>query len=426
MKAVGGLFDQIGMHETLSTAAWRASQGKRSRPEVAEWLADAPERIRSIADRLNCGQYHFSPYRAFAIRDPKSRIIHAPCFEDRVVHHAIIAVTGRIFERGAYHHSYACRRGRGQHLASGHLRRWLQPDSWFLKIDVEKFYDSVEHGQLLQSLARRFRERRLLRLWDNLLSSYATRPGHGIPIGALTSQYLGNFYLDPVDHRIQGRPGKHRHMRYMDDFIVIGDKVDLLGVKASMESALAYRGLKMKQGGTLNRVSLGVPFLGFTLYPDRVRLNSLGRQRLRRKCREMMRTLHRDGRELSQSECAALGSIFAHATFANDVTWRRSLCRRMETLWERQGRATGSPGRLLEQHRRELPLRYPQQEPSWQSQQEQRLPPLLVLRHGEAVPSPDVAFSSAPANTCGDQSSGKRPSIADIPTRMGSEKGVDG
>ncbi|NRA27021.1 MAG: hypothetical protein HRU10_07220 [Opitutales bacterium] len=426
MKAVGGLFDQIGVHENLSRAAWRASQGKRSRVEVAQWLTCAEERISHIAGQLNAGDYRFSPYRAFAIRDPKSRIIHAPCFEDRVVHHAIIAVTGPIFERGAYHHSYACRQGRGQHLALEQVRRWLQPDSWFLKIDVAKFYDSVGHARLRHGLTRRFREKRLQQLWERLLSSYTTLPEHGLPIGALTSQYLGNFFLDPIDHLIQRLPGNHHHVRYMDDFLVIGDKAQLMRVKDLVQEALCALGLTMKHGATLNRASQGVPFLGFTIYPDRMRLSALGRRRLRRKCGAMAKRVQRDARDLRDSECAALSSAFAHAQVADDINWRRSLCRRSEHIWERPGRATGPTGRLVDQHSQELPLRYPHQEPPWQSQQEQGLPPLPVLRHGEAVPSPDVAFSNTPAQSSGDTSPGKRPSTADISTWMGAEKGVDG
>ena len=64
------------------------------------------------------------------------------------------------------------------------VRRWARRSSWFLKVDVEKFYDSVSHAGLMALLERRFSERRLLRLLDVLLESYETGPGRGLPIGA--------------------------------------------------------------------------------------------------------------------------------------------------------------------------------------------------------------------------------------------------
>lgn len=101
MKAIGGLFDQIGNHENLAAAAWRAARGKRHRPAIAAWLAELDEHLATISADLRWGDYRFQNYEVFAIRDPKSRLIHAPAFQDRVVHHAIVEVAGPVLERGA-------------------------------------------------------------------------------------------------------------------------------------------------------------------------------------------------------------------------------------------------------------------------------------------------------------------------------------
>jgi len=202
MKRVGHRFDVLTDARTLTAAAWRAARGKRLRPEVRAFLSRIEYETARLGRELRAQTFRFSEYRCFRIRDPKTRTIHAPPFRDRVTHHAIVSVTASVFERGAIEHSYACRPARGQHAALRRVRRWMRPEDRFLKIDLARYYDSVDHERLRVRLARRFRERRLLALFDRLLDSYATDSGKGLPIGALTSQYLGNFFLDPIDHWI--------------------------------------------------------------------------------------------------------------------------------------------------------------------------------------------------------------------------------
>ena len=163
----------------------------------------------------------------------------------------------------------------------------------------------------------------------------------------------------------------------------------------------------------------------FDLIPRHENLaNAPGRKRLRRSCRSLEKRLVREDREPSQTESDSLRSQFVHAAGADDVGWRRTLCQDLNEIWERQGLATGQPGRLMEQHGQELPLRHPQQERSRQPQQESGLPALLVLRHGGAVSPPDDAFSSAPSPGDGDKSTVRLPSSANISPRM--ERKTDG
>ena len=126
MKRAGGLFDRLCDARLIALAAWRAAQGKRHRREVAVFVARLEvESAQMVAD-LRSGTYTFSSYGQFQIRDPKTRVIHAPAFRDRVLHHAIIAITGPVFEKGALEHSFACRAGKGQHAALRQAGQWLR------------------------------------------------------------------------------------------------------------------------------------------------------------------------------------------------------------------------------------------------------------------------------------------------------------
>ena len=101
MKAIGGLFDRITTYDNVASAAWRAAQGKRDRGAVRAFFARFEENVNRLTRELTSGDFRFDGYSAFPIRDPKTRLIHAPSFRDRVAHHAMIAVLGPVFEKGA-------------------------------------------------------------------------------------------------------------------------------------------------------------------------------------------------------------------------------------------------------------------------------------------------------------------------------------
>lgn len=322
MKAVGGLFDRIWERSNLAAAAWRAAQGKGARPEAWRFIDNLDEELREMGTELREERYRFSEYRAFSIRDPKSRVIHAPSFRDRVTHHAIIAVTGPVFERGALAESYACRLGRGQHAALRQARRWTRWGDWHGKVDVARYYDSMEHERLRRALRRRFREERLLGLFDGLLESYEAGPGRGLPIGALTSQYLGNFFLDRFDRRMKETGLARRYLRYMDDSVMWGTREEIVVLRERVVEALGELGLEMKSGGEWNHCDRGLPFLGFVVYPNRLRLGARGRRRLRRKVRELEREWKQGS--IAESELQDRGeALFAYAQVGDDVAWRR-------------------------------------------------------------------------------------------------------
>lgn len=324
MKRVGDLFDRIYQRDTLSSALWATTRHKRRSREANEFIQYADARLADISESIRAGRYQFSEYRCFSVRDTKTRVVHAPCFQDRVVHHAIIRVTGRVFEQSAMTNSYACISGRGQHRALQQLRQWTRRHHWYGKVDVRKFYDSVNHSMLMQLLARRFREQRLLALFDTLIQSWCHKPGYGIPIGALTSQWFGNFYLDEVDRALLASSVVPYYQRYMDDMLLLGTQQQVTEARPIVMTALEQLELVAKNNGEWNRAAQGIPWLGFTIYPDRVRLNSNGRRRLRRKFKSLQQqfcagTLDEYGYQ------ARASALFAHAQHATDTKWRLGL-----------------------------------------------------------------------------------------------------
>jgi len=114
MKRVGGLHDRVLERDNFLVAFHRAARGKRHRLEVREFQRDLPYWLPSIAPRLCTDKFQFGRFHQFVIRDPKERIITAPCFEERVVHHAIMNVCEPVLDRWLIDDTFACRVGRGR------------------------------------------------------------------------------------------------------------------------------------------------------------------------------------------------------------------------------------------------------------------------------------------------------------------------
>lgn len=396
MKRVGGLIEQIANRRNVAEGAWRASAGKRDVPEVRTFFGNFDNELDGIVCLLAEGRYAFSEYRQFSVRDTKSREIHAPRFRDRVVHHALVNVCGPLFQRGAIFHSYACRKGKGQHAALARARLWARGSEWYGKMDVRKFYDSVDHECLKALLRRRFRESRLLRQFDRLIDSFSARSGKGIPIGALSSQYFGNFYLDELDKRMVASGKMAGYLRYMDDILVFGNRGQMQQTRELAVQTLNELELDLKNGGEWNRCSAGIPFLGFVVYPNRIRLGKAGRKRLRCKTRVLQRRW-KSG-EVSDKELQSKGdALFAHARWGDDAAWRRAALATWEFSkysGEMQEAEPRDAGRLLEQQGREVPFRQSQQEEAGQPQQESGFPSGLVSRHEGRWPTDDVSSRS--------------------------------
>ena len=106
---------------------------------------------------LIAGTWAPRPMRQFRIHDPKPRLIHAPCFRDRVAHHAIMAHVGPVLDRVLVFDTYACRTGKGTLAAVQRATEHAQRHAWFGQIDVRAYFASIDHAVLLRLLERRFK-----------------------------------------------------------------------------------------------------------------------------------------------------------------------------------------------------------------------------------------------------------------------------
>jgi len=250
------------------------------------------DNLFALRDDLLAGRYRHGAYHRFVVFDPKQRTIHKANVRDRVVHQALVNVIEPSFERQFIHDSYSCRIGKGTHAAVRRLRLFLRQASrngrktvYAVKCDVRKFFDSVEHGILIGLLRRRIHDRRLMDLLREIIGSFSTRPGKGIPLGNLTSQLFANVYLHELDWFVKHGLRVHHCLRYCDDFVMLASSKERAFQLA--EQADAFLGEHLKLRLHPNKIIVrtwkqGIDFLGYVLLPQATILRTKTKKRMLR------------------------------------------------------------------------------------------------------------------------------------------------
>jgi retron-type reverse transcriptase len=308
MRRAGDLWLRVASFANLMEAALASAAGKRHRPDVARFLLDLEPELVRLRQELEDDSYQPGPYRSFLMRDPKPRLISAAPFRDRVVHHALTQVVEPLYEARFSECSFACRRGFGTHRAIDMAKAGCRQFPFALKCDVKKYFASIDHAILKGLLRRVLTCRRTLALADRIIDGsnpqeevVAYFPGddlftpferrRGIPLGNQTSQFFANVYLNGLDHYVKRQLGPGRYVRYVDDFLLFGDRKQVLHeMRQAIEDYLEGLRLRLHPGKSrVYRSSEGVTFLGWRLFPGRARLVRPNVIRFRRRLREMRR-----------------------------------------------------------------------------------------------------------------------------------------
>ena len=331
-KRTGHLFERIVRFESLCQAAHRAARGLWRRRPVAAFLLDLEPGVLALQRELLDGSYRPRPFCTFVITDPKPRVISAAAFRDRVVHHALCAALEPAFERYAIPDSYACRTGKGNHAAVQRVRQLCRRSPWYAKLDVRHFFENVDQAVLLRLLRRRFKDRRALDLVEVILDAGGPAPGKGLPIGNLTSQHFANFYLGHLDHHAKEVLRIRGWVRYMDDLVLFGpDRAAVRDLASRVEAFLAseLRLAVKREASIVAPVHVGVPFLGFRIWPRRLRMDGARLRRFRARFRALEASF--EAGEIGEEErLRAACSLVGWAAQADTTGLRRSFFGRLD------------------------------------------------------------------------------------------------
>lgn len=269
MKRNGNLYSKVISMDNLRLADERARKGKFHTYGVAVHDRNREGNLLALHEALKNQSFDTSKYQVFKIYSPKERDIYRlPYFPDRIVHHAVMNILESIWVSVFTKDTYSCIKGRGIHAVARSVRRALREDvpgtQYCLKIDIKKFYPSVDHAILKQLIARRIKDKKLLWLLGEIINSVPT--SDGVPIGNYLSQYFANIYLAYFDHWIKEEKQIKHYWRYADDMVVLSDnKEQLHALLAEMHIYLHDNlKLKIKDNWQVFPVhSRGIDFVGY-------------------------------------------------------------------------------------------------------------------------------------------------------------------
>lgn len=338
MKTHKNLWPDIANFQNLLAAAKKAQRGKRLQENVSRFNVEMEPNLFRLLDELETGRYRPGPYKSFHILDPKPRMISAAPYRDRVVHHALCNRIAPLLEGSMIADTYANRTGKGTHAAVERYRQYARRYPFVLKCDIKKFFPSIDHEILKKLIRRKIGCRRTLALIDLIIDNSNPQEGHlayfpgddlfsplqrrrGLPIGNLTSQLWGNYYLNPLDHFIKETLCCPAYIRYVDDFVVFGEnKAELFAIKQKIETFLQdFRLLLHERKSRVYRTDEGVTFLGYRIFPGFTLLPSQNVRRFRKRARQNIKRYHK-GKMPLQDFIGSLKGWEGHALRAN--TWR--------------------------------------------------------------------------------------------------------
>lgn len=305
-NAVAWLWEQVWERQNLLQALRRV-EGNRGAPgvdgmTVEELRPYLVEHWLAIREALDGGWYRPSPVRRVGIPKPDGgeRQLGIPTVVDRFIQQALAQALTPLFEPLFSLHSYGFRPGRSAHGAVKQAQEYVQEGyDWVVDIDLEKFFDGVNHDMLMARVARVVKDKRVLKLIRAYLESGVMVNGvvmdteEGTPQGGPLSPLLSNIMLDDLDKELEKRG--HRFVRYADDCNIYV-KTERAGQRV-MDSVRQFLEGKLKlkvnrQKSKVNRASK-VKFLGFSFYKYRgevrIRVATKTLQRFRERMRRLTR-----------------------------------------------------------------------------------------------------------------------------------------
>jgi retron-type reverse transcriptase len=303
MKRHKNLWAKFISMENLELAAKKAVKSRKNKKDVQLFLKDKDNLLKQLQDDLINQRFNTSRYKVRTIFEPKKRDIYIlPLYPDHIVHHALINVVGPIWQSMFIHDSYACIPGRGLHSASQRVMEFVRKFDFVLQCDVRKFYPSINHEIMMKIIKRKIGDKKILAVLRNIIFSCGGESN--LPIGNLTSQWMGNVYLNEIDHYIKEVLHCRAYLRYCDDFLIFdNDKSKLHETKQKIETYLLdHLNLHFSKASVYPTLR-GVTFVGYRHFKKFMLLRKCGGKKMLRRIFNIV--CHRDCSSKAVGQLAA-------------------------------------------------------------------------------------------------------------------------
>jgi group II intron reverse transcriptase/maturase len=277
---VGYLLEKMLSRENLNAAYKKVKKNGGAagidQMSVADALPYLKEHGEEIKNRILKGKYKPSPVKRVEIPKPDGgvRLLGVPTVVDRVIQQALVQVLTPVFEPTFSDNSYGFRPKRSAHQAIRKAKEYYDEGyRWVVDLDLEKYFDTVNHEILMDMVMTEVKERPIIRLIRAFLKSGVMENGivkpsdEGTPQGGNLSPLLSNIYLTRFDQMLEGRA--HKFVRYADDCnIYLKSKRAAERVMENCVEFLEGKKMKLKVNRSKSMVARATQtkFLGFRLY----------------------------------------------------------------------------------------------------------------------------------------------------------------
>ena len=309
--------------------------------------------LRELQDR----SYKISRHICFVVKEPKPREIFAADFRDRVVHHLLCNEVNQLFEKDFIENSFANRTGKGTHKGVNKLKEYLKEidkNSYYLKLDIKSFFCSINKDILYKIVFEKignsekpdYWKKEVLWLCKKIIYNDPTQNyifkgneklkelilrdkslfytgGNGLPIGNLTSQFFANVYLDQLDQFIYSQGYKY-YVRYVDDFIILGNKRIISELPKIKEFLKEKLGLKISEKKIqFQPIVRGIDFLGYYVKPSHTLVRRKVVGRFKKKLKSFL--FYRLNKKGIKNFIPCINSYFGHFNHANSHNLRKHI-----------------------------------------------------------------------------------------------------
>lgn len=311
MKKWYSLIDKIYGLENLELAFKRVKKNNGAPGIDGETVFDfalkLEQNIEFLHERLKTNTYKPSPVRRTEIEKPDGgiRLLGIPTVKDRVVQQAIVNVIEPIFDEIFHPSSYGYRPKRSQHQAVAKAEQFMNKYglTHVVDMDLSKCFDTLDHELIMNAVAEKISDGRVLNLIKKFLKSGVMQEGEfnetevGSPQGGVISPLISNIYLNKFDQKMKDKG--IRIVRYADDILIFAKDKETAGNYKAYATKVLEEELKLtvnKEKTKLTNVYEGVEYLGFVIYEKWLVVNHKRIKRFKDKIRK--RTVRGTGRSM--------------------------------------------------------------------------------------------------------------------------------
>jgi len=348
--------ETIFTKEKLFKAYIDCRKTKKNTANALKFEINREKNLFKLLRELQLRDYQISRHICFIVEEPIPREIFAADFRDRIVHHLLYNEIRELFEKDFIENSFANRIDKGTHRGVKKLKEYFKTDetTFYLKLDIKSFFCSIDKDILYKMVFSKIENSDEPIYWKNEVlwlckkiiyhnpaknyifkgnqklrdlipknKSLFFSNGKGLPIGNLTSQFFANVYLDKLDQFIYSLGFKY-YVRYVDDFIILGDRnliFKLPEIKIFLQDKLNLKISDKKI--EFQSIQRGIDFLGYYIKPDYI----LVRKKVILRFKNKLHNLKTSPESSSDRKTLAMiSSYFGHFSHANSHNLRKYFC----------------------------------------------------------------------------------------------------